>query len=224
MDMSVSPLKPSLCTQTSERYAIPTMEIGTGRQKGESAKAFEAFSAYRDMGGTRSYAKVAEKLGKSVTLISRWGTKWGWQNRLHSHIEFLESERLESQRKAVQEMNDRHVATALQFQQKVLRLLEALDVNRVSTRDLARWFEISVAVERSARGLTVGTKLAVVEQFESPEMMRPETNEVNEAVKRLSMVDRELLRRLCLKKLKILALEAELEVENSVPALPDRAS
>ena len=37
----------------------------------ESAKAFEAFCAYRDMGPGRSVAKVGLALGKSTTLMAR---------------------------------------------------------------------------------------------------------------------------------------------------------
>ena len=34
------------------------------RQEGETAQAFQAFAAYRDMGAERSLAKVAQKVGK----------------------------------------------------------------------------------------------------------------------------------------------------------------
>lgn len=54
------------------------------RQPDEGAKAFEAFVAYRDMIGRRSQRAVAEKLGKSETLISRWSSQHRWRDRVAS--------------------------------------------------------------------------------------------------------------------------------------------
>lgn len=51
------------------------------RQPGETSKAYAAFVAYRDLGGERSYAKVARQLGKSTTLLDRWGRQNDWQSR-----------------------------------------------------------------------------------------------------------------------------------------------
>ena len=45
------------------------------RLENESSRAFEAFSAYRDLGPQRSLAKVAETLGKSKALMERWSAK-----------------------------------------------------------------------------------------------------------------------------------------------------
>lgn len=43
------------------------------RRPGESPKAFAAFQAFRDLpAGTRSVAKAAEVLGKSVNTLHRW--------------------------------------------------------------------------------------------------------------------------------------------------------
>ena len=39
------------------------------RQEGETSRAYEAFSAYRDLGSARSLAKVGQLLGKSTGLM-----------------------------------------------------------------------------------------------------------------------------------------------------------
>src|SRR4051794_38595149 len=57
------------------------------RQLGEPDKAWEAFVFYRDMGGTRSYEKVRQALGKGsgyVRQIEVWGTKWSWVERCYA--------------------------------------------------------------------------------------------------------------------------------------------
>lgn len=51
------------------------------RQRGESKQAFGAFEAYRDGDEDRGYQRVADALGKSLTLISRWGSRWRWVER-----------------------------------------------------------------------------------------------------------------------------------------------
>lgn len=54
------------------------------RQPGEGPKPFHAFRVYLEMGDGRSNRKVARKLGKSETLISRWSSQWDWPIRLMS--------------------------------------------------------------------------------------------------------------------------------------------
>lgn len=51
------------------------------RQPGETSKAYEAFVVYRDMGAERTVRSVAERLGKSGTLIAGWSSKNGWVPR-----------------------------------------------------------------------------------------------------------------------------------------------
>lgn len=58
------------------------MAMAFERQPRESAKAFAAFSLYRDMGPEPSLAAVAEKLGKSKTTIAKWSRNYHWQDRL----------------------------------------------------------------------------------------------------------------------------------------------
>ena len=51
------------------------------RQQGETAKAYEAFCVYRDLGIGRQYAKTARELGKNESLIRRWARAWNWKER-----------------------------------------------------------------------------------------------------------------------------------------------
>lgn len=51
------------------------------RQEGEGAKAYEAFCIYRDLGKSRSYPKVTQKLPKSLTIIKRWANANNWKTR-----------------------------------------------------------------------------------------------------------------------------------------------
>lgn len=56
------------------------------RRTTESNPAYEAFRAYMD---ARSTTKVAEQLGKSTTLITRWCTEHGWVARVQAFDTYL---------------------------------------------------------------------------------------------------------------------------------------
>lgn len=54
-------------------------------QSTDTDKSFEAFGLYRDMGVNRSHESVANKLGKSTALISRWSRKYNWVERVRDY-------------------------------------------------------------------------------------------------------------------------------------------
>lgn len=51
------------------------------RRPDESAVAYEAFAAYRDMGPTRKLEAVSTALHKSVPLLGRWSARHEWVAR-----------------------------------------------------------------------------------------------------------------------------------------------
>jgi hypothetical protein len=186
------------------------------RQPGESGRAFAAFVAYRDTGDSRSYTGVAQTLHKSRTLVARWGTRWRWQDRLSAWERNLEYERQVAHRRAIIEMNERHVMIAQQCQQKIcgkLRSMGEQEINDLSVSDLAKLLAISVAVERSALGLSPSSKLTPVEQDAFMAIPRPEGDMISDLVKQLSPIDRSLLRDISVKYLKVAKLEAELSAQ-----------
>jgi hypothetical protein len=183
------------------------------RQEGEGSKPYKAFLQYRDQGEGRSYARVGQELGKSKTLIERWGKQWDWQHRVYAWERDQELERQRQNRKAIIEMNGRQARIAEVCQEKVMAKLSAMteqDVANLSVTEMARLLAVSVAVERSSRGLTADAKIRPMEEAELPP---PDTNEVSEIVRKLSAIDRSPLRDISLKYLKVLHLEAKIEVE-----------
>lgn len=79
---------------------MPMMFEQQGR---ESGKAFAAFKTYLELGPERSLASVAEKHGKSKTMIERWSRKFDWPARVQAHTAHLtEVERKAAEAVAVQ--------------------------------------------------------------------------------------------------------------------------
>lgn len=122
------------------------------RQKGESEKAFEAFAAYRDMGEKRTFAAVAEKLGKSDTLIRRWKERWEWQERVRAYDNNLEKEALKEAVKLRKDMMARHINIALQLQTKALKALNSLSTEDMTAKDIKEYIKMATDLERLSRG------------------------------------------------------------------------
>lgn len=52
------------------------------RLERETEKAWAAFQYYRNLGSTRSHAKVADGLGKSKQMVYRWSRQHNWAQRV----------------------------------------------------------------------------------------------------------------------------------------------
>ena len=69
------------------------------KREGETAKAFEAFTAYRDLGPSRSLSKAAEvyygRSGASLGHLERWSSEHEWVRRSAAYDAHLDQQRLE---------------------------------------------------------------------------------------------------------------------------------
>ena len=106
------------------------------RQKGESDKAFEAFSIYRDMGADRSLRAVGQKLGKSRALMERWSVSYKWLERVRAYENELEKEAREQAIKDRKEMIRRHIGFAKLMQKKAQDALRELSVEDMSPKEI----------------------------------------------------------------------------------------
>ncbi len=93
---------PSACPVAVGTKGTP-MPLMFERQERESAKAFAAFKTYLELGPERSLAVVADKLGKSKTMIERWSRRFDWPARVQAHTAHLtEVERKAAEAVAIQ--------------------------------------------------------------------------------------------------------------------------
>ena len=122
------------------------------QQNGEGAKAFEAFCIYRDLGPSRSLAKVAKRLGKSNTLIERWSAAYDWVNRCNAWD--LEQDRVARQQQLdeIKKMRKRHAAVAQKALEKIAEALEMIDTTRMGSAGMASLMETASKLERISRG------------------------------------------------------------------------
>lgn len=126
------------------------------RLKDETTKQYEAFCVYRDLGTDRSLRAVAEKLGKSEQLMSRWSAKNHWVDRSTAWDD--EQERIEretaqkEQAKAIREMRKKHADLASAMLLKAARALKKIPDDEIKAGDMTRMVDVASKLERISRG------------------------------------------------------------------------
>ncbi|MEG1514831.1 MAG: hypothetical protein RSD95_08115 [Clostridia bacterium] len=121
------------------------------QQPRESAKAFQAFAAYRDMGSSRTVRKVVQQLNKSLTLIGKWSSAYDWVERSRAYDRELDRQAREQAVRDVQQMTNRHIRIAMQLQHKALEALETLDVKALSPKMQLAFLAKATELERLNR-------------------------------------------------------------------------
>lgn len=126
------------------------------RKKHESARAYQAFIVYREMGAERSYTRVAQELRKSRTLIQRWGVAWTWVERVADWDAYLLRQADAAKVQAIKDANERHVNLAQTLLVRVAARLEAMTENalEMELRDLPRWLDTAIKIERLGLGMS----------------------------------------------------------------------
>lgn len=121
------------------------------QQPGESAKAFEAFAIYRDMGVERSVRKVTQRLNKSLTLIGKWSSRYNWPERARAYDRDLDRQAHAQAVRDVRSMTNRHIRIAMQLQAKALEALEQLNVATLSPKMQLAFLAKATEIERMNR-------------------------------------------------------------------------
>lgn len=106
------------------------------RQPGETSRAYEAFSTYRDLGPARSLAKAGQLLGKSTGLMERWSAAHSWVDRvgaLEARDEMLRREAIEEHLRVIAED---HAAREARIQEKLQEVREQAADQALA---MARW-------------------------------------------------------------------------------------
>jgi hypothetical protein len=105
----------------------------------ETAKAYEAFSIYRDMGVARSITKVAQELDKSRTQIGKWSERHNWVERVRI---FDDDQDVARQQEAMESRKQEHRDQLMAFGIKHTQLgKQAFKAAALGTQKLAKYLE-----------------------------------------------------------------------------------
>jgi hypothetical protein len=80
------------------------------RQAGETNVSYEAFRVYLMGGSARTTPKVAEAVGKSVTLIQNWSAQYLWVDRCRAYDNFLLEAETDGLVHQISESRDKNLA------------------------------------------------------------------------------------------------------------------
>ena len=126
------------------------------RQPGETAKAFEAFKAYRDLGSERSITKAAQALNKARATMGEWSGRWGWVERVAAYDRYLDRIEQEKAVKEYQKMIERHTRIAMSIQEKAVRALSELKEEDLTPSVLLAYLAKATEIERINRMSAAG--------------------------------------------------------------------
>lgn len=122
------------------------------RQSKESPQAYEAFATYRDLGITRSQAKVCQQLGKSRALICEWAASWGWVERVRAYEAAIEREIIAKKNAEIIAMRSRHAEAARLMITKAFDRLKDIEVDTLPIDEVRKYLTAAIKLERMALG------------------------------------------------------------------------
>ena len=120
------------------------------RQKGEGARAFEAFLVYLQMGPERSVRAVAQKLSKSYTLAGRRSSTYHWVERCRAWDNYLQQEAKKAAAAEVRNMNRRHAKMAAAIQGTAMQALQERGADMVNPNNFAAIVKLAAELERQS--------------------------------------------------------------------------
>jgi hypothetical protein len=133
---------------------------------GESARAFEAYRVYLELGSRRRYAAVARQVGASLRTVKRWAGDFDWRGRVRACAAqgvacYIEAQATRQREEFVdaaardQAFRDRQYAVAeamLDAAERFLELLDDDDRDQMTFGDACKALEVAARVGQQASG------------------------------------------------------------------------
>ena len=138
-------------------------------QDGETAKAYAAFCAYRDLGPERSLSKTGAVLGKNPGGLEEWSSKNEWVKRAAAWDAEQDRIARKAQLDEIVKMRKRHAKLASDMLTKAAKALDHLPEEEIKASDLSRMVDVASKLERLSRG-DVGD---VIEERDGGEAINP---------------------------------------------------
>lgn len=134
------------------------------KQDYDTPKSYEAFLLYRDLPlDQRTLQKVADTLGKSVSLINRWSSQKKWKARVAAYDRFFDKktrqERAVEDEKAKLDMVRRQTNWAVLVQNRIAQTFKDMrpfEWKKLPFRERIQAYKIMADHERLSRGLPTG--------------------------------------------------------------------
>jgi len=143
------------------------------RLAGESALAFAAFCAFRDLGAERSIRGAVESVekdkgvrGKNYNVWRNWCTQYRWRERAADYDCYLEKLKQTELRKTIEAQGEKHRVVTGKMLDVVNKKLDLMNPEELTQGNLTEWVQTAIKAEREAAGLTATGAAADTKQGE----------------------------------------------------------
>jgi hypothetical protein len=147
------------------------------RLQGETAGAFAAFCAFRDMGHERNIRKAVDsalksdeknegKRNKHYGTWRNWCTQFRWRERAADYDRYIEKLKQEELRKTIEAQGEKHRQVTGKMLDVVQKKLDTMNPADLSQGTVTEWVQTAIKAEREAAGLVTGSGKPEVKQGE----------------------------------------------------------
>jgi hypothetical protein len=125
------------------------------RRHDETARAYDAFRRFRELGAARNLGAIAKSAGVALRTVQRWSEDHLWFERAVAWDD--EVHMLDDRRRldALRTMHDTHQKAGRALQHKALAALAALDPDQIPAYAAARLMELGARLERETLTVSV---------------------------------------------------------------------
>lgn len=121
--------------------------------QGERSSSYRYFLQYRDMGESRSLAKLAGALGKSKQAMEQLSQRWRWQARLTAWDRDVAEREARALIEERVEAAKRHAQEGRLMQVKGVQRLNEMAHSSLTVEQATRMIDVGVSIERTAMDL-----------------------------------------------------------------------
>ena len=122
-------------------------------QSWETAKHFQWFRTYRRLGGVRTLGKVAKINNVKLRTVKDVSLRDYWVYRTDEWDRYSDTIERQKEIHGIKLMKKRHIKLTKRMLETIRKRLSTLDPNDISPRDIPRWVDSAMKLERLARGV-----------------------------------------------------------------------
>lgn len=112
----------------------------------ESAKLFELFAAYRDMGSERSITKLAAIRGNNEKYFFNVSTKYRWRERAAAYDDWLDKESQKKNLEKCTQLKEASLTAAMKMMQLAMGAMKDMTPNDLSPKEVKEYVRNALAI------------------------------------------------------------------------------
>src|SRR5215510_3112316 len=124
---------------------------------GETAKAFAAFCAFRDLGAERSIFNAVEVMEKDTAkhikrynVFRGWAAQYRWRERAADYDRYLEKLKQAELRKTIEAQGEKHREVTGKMLGVVSKKLDSMNPDDLTQSNVTEWVQTAIKAEREA--------------------------------------------------------------------------